>query len=109
MAKRRKKRTSVTAARPRRSAQRRSRNPRGSGPEKKNVALLIRELDEARKQQATTADVLKVISRSTFELQAVLDTLTESAARLCDADMAAITRQKGSAYYYATVYNFPPK
>jgi signal transduction histidine kinase len=73
-----------------------------------NVRLL-NELRESLQQQTATADVLKVISRSTFELQAVLDTLTESAARLCDADMAAITRQKGSAYYYATVYNFPPK
>ena len=53
--------------------------------------------------------MLKVISRSTFDLQAVLDTLTELAARLCEADIAAIIRQKGSANYWATSYGLPPE
>ena len=93
------------AARESRIAQEGAR-PRSSSAahEEATVAWLNRERDDALQQQRATADVFKVISRSTFDLKVVFEMLVESAAKLCEADFADIWRPNGSSYRVAASY-----
>src|SRR4029077_16356302 len=70
-----------------------------------NVRLL-NELRESLQRQTATADVLKVTRRSTSDLHTALQPLVESAARLCDADNATITREKNGTFFRAESYGF---
>ena len=73
------------------------------------VQAKTRDLTESLQQQTATADVLKVISRSAFDLQTVLDTLVISAAKLCDADRACIFKRDGDVYRWVSNFGFSPE
>ena len=72
-------------------------------------ARLSAELRDALQRETATADILKVISRSTFDLRTVLHTLVSSAARLCGADRGVIFQRDRDVYRFAANYGFPPE
>jgi signal transduction histidine kinase len=110
MSKRGKEQVSAGGGRPRRSA---PRPGRGSRPEKKTaanetVALLVRELDEARQQQMATAEVLRVISSSPGELEPVFNIILANATRLCEANFGVLWLCEADGFRAVTLHNPPP-
>jgi hypothetical protein len=75
----------------------------------RELAEAQKHLAEALEQQTATSEVLKIISRSAFDLQSVLDSLVENAVRLCSADKGLISRRDGQLYHFAASYGHSPE
>jgi GAF domain-containing protein len=79
------------------------------GTVQEQLELRTRELNAALERETATAEVLRVVSSSTFDLQTVLDALVTSAARLCEADTAIIWRLRGTTYHLAAAHGLTPQ
>jgi len=90
----------------RRDASNTVRHRRSGVTSETKLAKYKRERDEAQEHQAATAEILKIISRSTFDLQTVLDLLTKRVVELCAADGGVISMQDGDLYWIRSVFGF---
>ena len=92
-----------------RSAANATRGPSSAVRHEEQIVRLTRELDEAREQQTATSEVLRALSQSEFQLQSVLQSVAESAARLCRSDGAVIFQLQDGVYRYAAGYSLSPE
>jgi hypothetical protein len=83
--------------------------PSSVAPHQEQIVRLTRELEDAREQQAATSEVLRALSQSEFQLQSVLQSVAESAAKLCRSDGAVIFQLRDGVYHFAAGYSLSPE
>ena len=92
-----------------RSAANATRRPSSAARHEEQIVWLTREVEEAREQQTATSEVLRALSQSEFQLQSVLQSVAESAARLCRSDGAVIFQLQDGVYRFAAGYSLSPE
>jgi two-component system NtrC family sensor kinase len=93
----------------RRSAANATRDLSSAARQEEQIAQLTRELDDARERQTATSEVLRALSQSEFQLQSVLQSVAESAAKLCRSDGAVIFQLQDGVYRFAAGYSLSPE